>query len=374
MNSELTETGSVISTYLSNKITHVMAIMMLFIVYIHFHNCSFLLSSANATDIKMWERIIDFVSQGISRVAVPTFFMISGYLAFSKRDISTKQLMKGFLKRLKTLGLTYILWNVILCVFHVLSTGVSNYIKTGLIQFDFDWTVINIFNVIFNHQYNFAFWYVQQLLILSLVSVVLYYVLKSKWSGMLTVAIFYLIYLNVLELDQYVIISLLFPGLLFYSVGAIIALHYKDAVSKPLEHNISLIFAAGFILLLLYRLIIADLSVSISIARTWITYKLYESLIPICFWYAFDVFEIGSYHVMDFEKNSFMVYATQNIFISIITSSTVSMLLGLKSESLMQSISLYIVIPIIITITIMLITVVLKKRFPRVISVLTGGR
>ena len=62
--------------------------------------------------------MVDYFGQGISRNAVPLFFVISGMLAFwnveAKND--RKAFVKGAAKRFWTLGIPYVIWNCMVTI------------------------------------------------------------------------------------------------------------------------------------------------------------------------------------------------------------------------------------------------------------------
>lgn len=63
--------------YISNKIKNVSLFMTFFVVLLHSNNLE------SAKDVISANSIIqNFIGQGIVRIAVPVFFLISGYLFF----------------------------------------------------------------------------------------------------------------------------------------------------------------------------------------------------------------------------------------------------------------------------------------------------
>ena len=57
------------------------------------------------------------VSQTLVKVAMPTFFVISGYLFFANvTDWNTKTYLGKLRRRVKTLLIPYIIWNVLMAI------------------------------------------------------------------------------------------------------------------------------------------------------------------------------------------------------------------------------------------------------------------
>ena len=73
-------------------------------LYINFNNLCY-------TDIYNITRIISV--NVISRVAVPLFFILSGYYFFNKTDFTTYTYLRKLQRRIKTIVIPYLLWNLI---------------------------------------------------------------------------------------------------------------------------------------------------------------------------------------------------------------------------------------------------------------------
>lgn len=94
--------------YLSKKISFFSFWLMLLVVLLHSLSVQF-------QDCNDFLCLIQyFLSHKLSSVAVPLFFLISGYLYFLRIDIKTKIDLSFFIinnkKRMKTILLPYILW------------------------------------------------------------------------------------------------------------------------------------------------------------------------------------------------------------------------------------------------------------------------
>ena len=88
------------STFLSHKITDSSVVFTLMVVFIHYSASCKLFKNSN-----IWDRIIDYLGQGITRNAVPCFFLILGMFHFGKVDReSNRSLIKGAQKRIFSLG------------------------------------------------------------------------------------------------------------------------------------------------------------------------------------------------------------------------------------------------------------------------------
>ena len=72
-----------------------------------------------------------FFSSIVSEIAVPTFFLISGYFFFYKTDVfSFKVYANKLKKRIHTLLVPYLLWNILTILFRI-SVIVASYFING---------------------------------------------------------------------------------------------------------------------------------------------------------------------------------------------------------------------------------------------------
>lgn len=166
-------------------------------------------------------------------VAVPLFFLFSGYLYFLGVESFDKETYRiKTKKRIKTLVIPYLFWNTLYLLFHVsryyfshdsfLSSGCKSIESYSL----FDWISCYFYqNVITSissyYPLNVPLWFLRDLIIYVLFSPLIYYLVKK-------VSIVYIIVL----LLSWVIfgtgdIGFILIGISFFSVGAYFAIHKR---------------------------------------------------------------------------------------------------------------------------------------------------
>lgn len=154
------------NSYISNKIRTIQFVSMLMIVLLH----------ANMASIAVgWEKsMMLFITQEIARIAVPIFFMCSGFLFFYKFDGSLAFFTRSINRRVRSLVVPFVLWNVLVLAF-----------LTLLVQFtDLEISAISLswnpLDMIF-HPVIYSMWFIRELFILVILSPLIYALLKNAW-------------------------------------------------------------------------------------------------------------------------------------------------------------------------------------------------
>ncbi len=201
-------------TIFSKKVTWFSFVFSLLVIWVHSYNAELYLGGTVwAEPIGRLEyAVIDWLAQ----IAVPGFFMISGYLFYRKFDMS--RLRMKWESRIRSVLVPYILWNFLYYIGYVVGSRLpwmSEVVGKGVIPFQLDVAV----DAILNHTCNYVFWYLYQLIFLILLAPVLYQVLVRTWSRclfflILGVSLWMNLRLPVLNLD----------ALFYYSSAAVPAL------------------------------------------------------------------------------------------------------------------------------------------------------
>jgi surface polysaccharide O-acyltransferase-like enzyme len=174
------------------------------------------------------EKIRYLISEIIARVAVPLFFLISGFLLYAK-ETKYVTILK---KKCRTILIPYILWNVLAVIFYFTAQSFSftkPYFVNNIIgNFEFiDWVDVFIgkFTELRKYQYPlvYQFWFLRDLFILYLL-----YKLIKKLVDLFpfgTFVILCLLWLN--NINIYVVSN---EALLYFTIGYYIikySLNYK---------------------------------------------------------------------------------------------------------------------------------------------------
>lgn len=156
--------GVRISVYTSRKIARLSIVCAILVVYLHSYSKEL---SASMPGALIWW-VQDFVSQGISRVAVPFFFVVSGFLLFKdfpEDGMSVQYWWLGKLrKRLKTLCVPYFAWSLLgLCSTYIMTRFASTQIYSYDVASPTWW--LEVLGITTPPKFMFHLWFIKTILL-----------------------------------------------------------------------------------------------------------------------------------------------------------------------------------------------------------------
>lgn len=160
-----------------------------------------------------------------SQVAVPLFFMISGFLFF--RSYTKSQYIDKLKRRFKTLLIPYLLWNLFGMLLSIIATlFLSKYFVS---KTPFEFTISNIFQSIFLYKDNTPFWFIFDLISFSVISPVIFLLIKNKYIGIISIITILLLYGFGIQIPA----SIFFrsDAIIYYMLGAFLGYHYFNRFS-----------------------------------------------------------------------------------------------------------------------------------------------
>ena len=154
--------------------------------------------------------------EAICRLAVPLFFLISGYLFFvGLSDWNYEVYLTKMKRRVKSLLIPYILWNILAVILFYSYSAFRMHLKgEPFISFPEQlrlWGGLRVFWDCDNGlPLNYSLWYVRDLILFVIASPLIHAVLKkTKWAGIAILCVVFLVFDHVHFLG----------GLLFFSLG-----------------------------------------------------------------------------------------------------------------------------------------------------------
>lgn len=188
------------------------------------------------------------LSQTMVKVAVPLFYVFSGYLFFRHTDRWNGQFyLQKMQRRAVSLLLPYLLWNLLAALKYGSPLLDSLWIENPHTGLQIDW--------LGQEQWlatpaNMPLWFLRDLMMVSLLSPVIYWMLRSRegrWRSMLSHVVMLLLSLWYLSGIQAFTPGLSAYAVYFFSLGAYLSLHQKDLVATCLR--IERLAYAAFIVL-----------------------------------------------------------------------------------------------------------------------------
>lgn len=347
-----------ISIRFSRKVIIVSFILSVFVMYIHAKNLAYYdFGDAHGTLIYILNQIM---SETFGRVAVPFFFLQSGYWMF-RYDIHNKKsdvLKRKLKKKVVSLGIPYLLWNIWGLLFFVIMTRIPGMpfklYRDGQVV-ALTWN--NIIKGIFFHEFYFPFWFMQELIVLTALSPVLVILLRKRYTAYVTVII--LMIITMLDINTPLCQT---SSVLLFILGGTLSVYHREYWEKLNGNHFE---TAIYIVLFLICAVLKWLSIPF-------ISTIYIIVSPILFWKSCEL--LGQWKVFDHEplwfcKQSFFIYSA-HIFIVEGLSSIMS---KVSSNMLWVSFS-YLVNPLIALAFLYMAARVLAQRFPKLYGLLCGNR
>ena len=160
-----------------------------------------------------------FFSSTLTRICVPAFFIISGFLFFLNVDNFTFNTYKSKLsRRFFTLFIPYILWNLISLFLQIIKIKYLGFPDYGLFENgNLQWTKVfeGFYNYVDGYPFAFAFWFIRNLMIFILLSPLAYILACEKLS------------IGTIFIIMCCALNTTFFGFCFFVFGGIISRYFK---------------------------------------------------------------------------------------------------------------------------------------------------
>ena len=257
----------------SRRFTWMKSIMCVLVIYVHCRNTDYFDVSTAPQIADLENRLCEI----FAICAVPVFFFLSGYLFF--RNYRPDQLLRKWKSRLFTLVIPFIVWNLLYYVFEMLLRVLpftAGAFAGTTVPFNFR----ELLAAAFNCKYLPVFWFMQYLIIYTILAPALWFLLKKRIPGLITVLVVFAAvaasgYLpNMGEPPFLLMLTHYFPG---YLAGAYIAIHFGELF----EYRRITAWKASVCLILSAGLIIWQLK-----APSFLSLELLRLLIGILLWFS----------------------------------------------------------------------------------------
>lgn len=348
--------NQIISQTYSNKIKVLSVIAIIMVLFIHVQ----MKEGASMPVVEYVQRVFGFC--GLSFIANPFFFVVSGFFFF--RGVSlVSDCYPKIMKRVRTLFVPYVLWNVLFVSFFVVCyyvPALSRYVGTQMVENIFGSGVVNALFEIFVRPANFPLWFLRDLMIYVALSPLFFWTLTKYKKG--TLIVFFIFgTLGLLFLPP--VIKLW--GTFFFVLGGYIALHSSlNNVSDGISVRMAVICGVVYVFNAFFR--------PLAIVPLNGTDMFVELCGLIALWRLSD-FVIKDYNRCPLLRVSpfvFFVFVFHEPSLTILNKVGI-LLLGLHEWSL---ILLGIINPFIMLLLSVLVARVIKVLCPTAYSLIVGGR
>ena len=341
------------------KITIINFLCIVIVIFIHTYNIDVYNLEGKEFNLEASIYWLERYFKVLTAIGTPFFFIISGYLFFRTFSFSRECITSKYLSRLKTIVIPYLIWNTIYYLYFVLLTNVpsiASHMNSEKIEFSLrvwlEWMWLDKY---------YIFWFLQDLMVMILISPLLYLVLKDYkrfrnlvGNGFIAMIIMYII-TSGLVCKHVPYFSF------FYVVGAYIGINYKD-VPKFFNRRYRLICILGVVAMLLISVI--RLCANVSLSRVEVIF------FCICIWGAIEVKEsLKDKKLPMLIGESFFIYCSHDMVLEAVE----KIWLMIGGESPLAAVIDYFCAPII-SLFIIWILLKLLGLIPTVGNLLTGGR
>lgn len=180
--------------------------------------------------------VVVLLSSTLTKICVPAFFILSGFLFFQNQDKFNLQIYKSKLhRRIYTLLIPYILWNIISLILHIIKIKYLGFPDHGLFENgNIQWLKVfeGFYDYTDGYPFAFAFWFIRNLIVFVILSPLVYLIGCKKLS------------IGIVFIIACCLINTTLWGFSFFVIGGIIARYFKNFIFKiPFWPA----FACGFI-------------------------------------------------------------------------------------------------------------------------------
>lgn len=280
--------------YFTNKKTVIQFVLALLVFFIHFRVFS-TFKNANG----YLSAVLDILLS-LTHVAVPLFFFISAALFY--RDYRVSVTFDKWKRRFFSLCVPYLIWNSVWVGLAIIGYYTPLGKLLGGVRCPA--SIKAVFEGIFLHRFFEPFWFMLQLIVLTILSPVIYLLLRNKIFGLMSIAAVFALSTSGVWNEGLLIES---PKMVcMYMIGAWIGMHHFEWITFKLRKKQAFYCLMVFFVccILSYMNIIQRIPPFVFKEQFLLIITLMSS---VAFYFSFDLLNIQTYPI--FMKDSFLIYA-----------------------------------------------------------------
>lgn len=332
--------------------------------------------------------IANLISEVFSRIGVPLFFIISGFLFFYQKDFKDSDVYKQKLKtRIRTLLIPFVLWNIIATIwaFKCFLPGFSAFYRPAEVQLSFI-RIINTFlcnvdnkGIIIGspstglaegvYPIDSPLWYVRELMVMVVLSPIIYWLIKkTKQWFVIVMGLVWFFSSVILPRENYVYIytGMLVTALFFFSWGAFYSIFKENIVLSFRKFSYAPVV---YVLIAIIDTLTKGLACNEYIGKVGIGVGVVAAVVLVSHLLESNKVKVNS----NLANSSFFIFALHNLFIGNM-GNLLFMILHIPGNNPYAMLALYFAVPILTILVCLALYMLLKRYAPKVCSLLTGGR
>jgi len=351
-----------ITTYLSEKIKIISFFSILLVVFLHAYNLD---STEQVEPIffgtATWA-VQDVISNGFTRIAVPLFFLFSGFLFFLNTHNGNGFLAK-MKKRCHTLLIPFLIWSLFGLIFYFVLQSIPQtavfFTKERIADFSFEKWLLTIFVYPIPYQ----LWFIRDLMILVILSPLLYLMLKNlKVWIFIPIVIFWVYVANGFQNS--------IEALLFFLFGGYVAVFHPHWTELRYERKVIWILFLWIFLLVIKTIMV---SANFEPLQSRIIFKLSIISGILAFWGLYDLV-LGKLsnkrYLLQLCGFTFFIYAAHEPILTIFK----KLLFIIFRKTPTGHLIVFGIAPVLTILLTIGLGFMLRKYFRFVYETLTGGR
>ena len=303
------------------------------------------------------------ISQVVARIAVPLFFVISGYYFFYNKHgeksftkASYKQKLK---KRIHTLIIPYIIWNLFYLLYNTLGLNIVRLIlHQELPTYDAMYFINAFTGITSKYPSNVPTWFLRNLIVTVVLSPIIYFLIKK-------LKLFYIFTLGILWLILYQSTSVTFIStFFFFSLGAYFSINNLNIIKYV--RKLSFYPIIVYILFIIADISLKDTFLRWYIHRIGILIGMTSVLIIVSY-----LIEKGKIHCNKLlSESSFFMFVFHGLPIAFVS---IGLYYILPTNDICMLFTYFFSVTLVSVVSVWAYKL-LKRYFPKFTAVITGGR